>query len=102
MNQFLLVKATDVEACWELFRDVVYSASADVLGFPKRSHQDWFDENDLEIQPLLDQLHSAHKSWMNCKTSASLKQSYLLLKRDVQSRLRKMKNAWWSKKSEQL
>ena len=62
-------QATDVEASWDVFRDNVYNTSANVLGFPKRSHQDWFGESDLGIQPLLNQLHSSHKSWINCESS---------------------------------
>ena len=98
----LQVNHRDVESFWAALRDTVYTTSADVLGFPKRSHQDWFDENDTEIQPLLDNLHSSHKLWMNCKTSNSLKQSYLRLKAEVQRKLRAMKNAWWDKKSTEL
>ena len=91
-----------VETYWESFKDSVYNTSAEVLGFTRRSHQDWFDENDKEIQPLLDSLHSAHKQWMNFKTSSSLKESYLRIKREVQKKLRAMKNAWWENISVQL
>lgn len=34
----------DIETARKQFRDVTYSASADVLGFVKHKHQDWFDE----------------------------------------------------------
>ena len=39
---------------------------------------------------------------MNCKTSNSLKQSYLRTKAEAQRRLRAMKNAWWDRKSTEL
>ena len=37
------------------------NVATDVLGFIKRKHQDWFDENDKEIEPLLFAMHAAHR-----------------------------------------
>ena len=53
----------NAEIYWKKLRDTVYESSAEVLGFVKRSHQDWFDENDEGIKLLLDNLHEAHKKW---------------------------------------
>ncbi|CAH1233279.1 TBL2 [Branchiostoma lanceolatum] len=51
----------DIEKLWSDFRNATYTAAADVLGFKKRKHQDWFDENDVVIQELLDSMHEAHR-----------------------------------------
>lgn len=92
----------DVEAYWKSLRETVYESSAEVLGFVKRSHQDWFDENDEEIKQHLENMHVSHNKWINCKSSSSLKESYLRNKRKVQTELRRMKNEWWVKKSNEL
>src|SRR5206468_9738851 len=43
----------DINSCWSSLRDTVHQASCDTLGHIKRRHQDWYDENDTEIQQLL-------------------------------------------------
>lgn len=45
----------------------MYTAAADILGFVKRKHRDWFDENDAEIGTIIDQLHEAHKQHLDDK-----------------------------------
>ena len=42
------------ETTWDAFKTSVYEACEKVLGHCKRKHQDWFNENDNEIQLLLD------------------------------------------------
>ncbi|XP_047499243.1 uncharacterized protein LOC125045801 [Penaeus chinensis] len=41
------------EEQWTAFREVVYSTALEHLGPATRKHQDWFNENDGEIQALL-------------------------------------------------
>ena len=45
----------DVDESWTVFRDTVHSSAMDSLGPVSRKHQDWFDENDNEIQGLLEE-----------------------------------------------
>ena len=92
----------DLEKTWSEFRNATYSAAADVLGFVKRKHQDWFDENDQEIQVLLDDMHEAHRKFIADKTSSANRTAYLEIKRVTQKRLRAMKNSWWEEKAAAL
>ncbi|XP_078283870.1 LOW QUALITY PROTEIN: misshapen-like kinase 1 [Rhinoraja longicauda] len=46
---------TDEE--WVAFRDAMYSIALEHLGPASRSNQNWFDENDKEIQALLSEKH---------------------------------------------
>lgn len=92
----------DIEHTWKSFRDSVYESSAEICGFVKRKHQDWFDESDVEISKLLDTLHTTHKIWTVDKSSSAKKKDYLEAKRVSQRRLRQMKEAWWSKKAAEL
>ena len=50
------------EENWTVFHKTVHSSVATTLGHPSRKHQDWFDENDDEIQRLLEDKHRLHKS----------------------------------------
>ena len=43
-----------VDGSWSVFRDTVQSSVTDSLGPVSRKLQDWFDENDKEIQGLLE------------------------------------------------
>ena len=51
----------DVDESWTVFRDTVHSSEMDSLGPVSRKHQDWFDENDKEIQGLLEEKYQKHK-----------------------------------------
>ena len=43
------------EGNWTDFQNVVDSSAATTLGYPPSKHQDWFDENDKEIESLLEE-----------------------------------------------
>ena len=45
-----------------VFRDTIHSSAMDSLGPVSRKHQDWFDENDEEIQGLFEEKHQKHKA----------------------------------------
>ena len=92
-------EATDIENMWKSFHDSTLNVATDVLGFVKRKHQDWFEENDEEIEPLLSTMHAAHRDFIGSKQSLALKKTYLECKRAAQKRLRLMKNKWWEDKS---
>ena len=60
----------------------------DSLGPISRKYQDWFDENEEEIQGLLEKKHQKHKAYLSCKT--------------VQTRLRDMQDSWLSSKADEI
>ena len=39
----------DIEEKWATLKDTVYQTASDVLDYPKRKHQDWFDEHDEHL-----------------------------------------------------
>ena len=51
---------TNAEVGWAILQDITFRAAADVLGFVKRSHKDWFDENVSQIKSLLYSMAAAH------------------------------------------
>ena len=88
--------SSDIESSWKALREATHSTSLEVLGLPIRKHQDWFDENNKEVQSLIQKMHSSHKTWIEDKNSTNKKKAYTTCKGQVQKALRAMKEAWWS------
>jgi len=63
----------------------VWHTTVDTLGFVHRKHQDWFDDNDVEIQTMLAQTHRDHTAWINDKNSSSKESAYTRTKQLVQA-----------------
>ena len=49
------LRSDDPEENWTVFRDTVHSLAMDSLGPVARKHQDWFGENDEDIQGPLEE-----------------------------------------------
>ena len=81
---------------------LTYDVTAETVGFKRRVHRDWFDENDSEATALLDDMHQKHLSWIKDKNSTSKKQLYQQARQTVQTKLRQMKNSWWDSLAEEL
>ena len=64
-------EATDIENLWKRFRDSILNVASEVLGFVERKHQDWFDNNDEEIESLLNAMHLADRNFIGNKQSSS-------------------------------
>ena len=92
----------DIESSWKSFKDTVYNTSVELLGFPKRKNQDWFNENDADTKQLIEQLHQAHAKYMANRKSRKAKSNYFSAKRTTQGRLRTLKEQWWKQKADEL
>uniref|UniRef100_H3AK59 Uncharacterized protein n=1 Tax=Latimeria chalumnae TaxID=7897 RepID=H3AK59_LATCH len=86
----------NIEMDWKNFRDALYSAASKTLG---SKHQDWFEENYMEIKQLLNEKHTLHLAWLNDPSSASKKAAYYNKCKEVQIKLRTMQDKWWSDKA---
>ena len=89
----------DVDESWTVFRDTVHSSAMDSLGPVSRKHQDWFDENDKEIQGLLEEKHQKHKAYLRNTSSVSSKTVYSNI---CKTRLRDMQDSWLRKKADEI
>ena len=92
----------DVDESWTVFRDTVHSSAMDFLRPVSRKNQDWFDENDKEIQWLLEEKHQKHKTYLSDTSSVSCRTSYSNICTTVQTRLRDMQDSWLSKKADEI
>ena len=102
---YSLAELSDTETAkdnWEHFRDVTLDVAQRVLGSPDRKHRDWFDENDKEIKPLLNQLHDLQEKMLENKSDTLLAGAYKSCKQNVQFSLRSMQNSWWEARAEEL
>ncbi|KAK4319323.1 hypothetical protein Pmani_009726 [Petrolisthes manimaculis] len=97
-----LTTSDTIEDQWAHLRDSTYSIALEIIGPKNKKHQDWFDENDSEIQPLLEekrQLLRAHQSDPRC---VAKKAAFTNIRSKVQARLRSMQDAWLSAKADEI
>lgn len=96
----------DFDGTWDCFKDRVYESASETLGFQKRKHQDWFDENNVEINELLDRKNKLWNKLLHDNLPESekehLKKSLSEVKAEVQRELRSMKNTWWQQKATEI
>ncbi|XP_076043776.1 uncharacterized protein LOC143026877 [Oratosquilla oratoria] len=80
---------------WDSISEVLLNTAKDVLGFSKRRHRDWFDEQSGGIHQLIDEKNRAHQAVIvnpNPTTRGKLAD----LRSKVQHETRKMQNEWWT------
>lgn len=65
-----------VETSWCKLRDTLLNVSLATLGTNKRKHQDWFDENDLEVQQLLADRNKARDKLLSSRATRANKAAY--------------------------
>ena len=53
MQRWLLHVDIDVECLWESFKTATETTCDETLGSQKRRHQDWFDDNNAEIEQMI-------------------------------------------------
>ena len=93
---------TRLDALEHSSEETIHSSAMDSLGPVSRKHQDWFDENDKEIQGLLEEKHQKHKAYLRNTSSVSSKTAYSNICKTVQTRLRDMQDSWLSKKADEI
>ena len=85
----------DVETAWSKHKDLTLSIAKATIGPVRRTHRDWFDENNDIIKPLLEELHDLKVQYIRDKDDGIIAASYKACKQAVQASLRAMQNAWW-------
>ena len=90
----------------EDFKEKVYHSAKDVIGIKRRKHQDWFDENDAEIQCLLMEKQQLHYKrllpYLDAVEKEKAEEALKKMKSEIQRRLRHIQSAWWEEKTQAL
>lgn len=82
----------DTEKHWGTLSTAIMNSCKNILGQKKRRHQDWYDENDTEIQQLIDIKRQTFITWQNnihCKVKRA---AHAKAKAAVPTQARKLKN----------
>lgn len=93
---------SNVSSTWESLKSSISATCKEVLGNSKRHHQDWFDENDKEIDLLMTQKRAKFGAWQDDFQNKTKRKAYHSIRADVQRRVRKMQNDWWIAKSKEI
>ena len=87
---------------WDSLKTTVHSAALQVLGMATRNHQDWFNDNDVVIQNLLEEKRKLYQAHESDPTSESKKDAYVSKRGEVQRKLRNMHDTWLSNKADEI
>ena len=91
----------DPEEKWLQLKTILQETTADVAGYATRKNRDWFDENDVEIQDLLQQKRSCHLKLLSKPDDHTAKTAYRNACSTLQRKLREIQNKWWTDLAEQ-
>ncbi|CAI9734398.1 Hypothetical predicted protein [Octopus vulgaris] len=78
----------EIESFLKALHDATHSASLEILGLPVRKHQNWFSDNNTDVQQLIDKMH---KPWTNDKSSSRKENADKKCRGQVQRALRHVK-----------
>lgn len=92
----------NIEEHWGLLKSTILESCESTLGYKSRKHQDWFDEHDMEIEDLISKKRKTFHAWQNDPTSDIKRIAHSRAKAEVQSRVRELKNTWWTEKALEL
>lgn len=81
LQGYLNEKLPECSYTWESFKETLQNAATNTFEKRKKQNSDWFDENDTEIQKLLKDKH--------------------LNRREIQKKIRAMKNDWFTRKAKE-
>ncbi|XP_076442022.1 uncharacterized protein LOC143281001 [Babylonia areolata] len=90
----------DPEEQWQRLKTALQNSAADVAGFSTRKNRDWFDENDVEIQNLIQEKRASHARLLASKDDNTAKAAHRTVCSTLQSKLREIQNNWWLKLAE--
>ncbi|KAJ8376055.1 hypothetical protein SKAU_G00066350 [Synaphobranchus kaupii] len=70
---------------WSSLSASLHDTAGQSIGYSRKKHQDWFDENSTHISTLLNSMHKAHKASLNNPSSATLKTKWQDQRREDQA-----------------
>ena len=86
---------------WTSLRDTLYTTTREVVGFQKRQHRDWFDENNNVITDLLYNKHQYLEKAL-CNDTPENRRLYRAARSHCQRELHRLQNQWWLKQARDI
>ncbi|BHF75007.1 hypothetical protein SprV_0501810000 [Sparganum proliferum] len=94
-------KNSSVESLWCRLWDADHSTALGVLGRARRQHEDWFDENDVDMSNLAAERNRLSRAYLNRQTDANRwdinKCTHL-----AQQQLRELYGAWDARQAQEI
>lgn len=84
---------------WSLLKSTILDTCKTTLGYKSKKLQDWFDENDTEIEQLISNKRKAFHAWQDDITSKVKRAVHSRAKADVHCWVRELKNSWWTERA---
>ena len=88
-----------VDEHWNQLKNAIITSCKEAIGFKIKKRQDWFDENDKQLQEIMGQKRKAFSAVQNDQQSAAKRKRYQECKAEVQKVIRNLKNQWWKEKA---
>ena len=92
----------NVDTNWKTLRESIYDTATEILGPETKKHNDWFDENSVEIKQMMDEKSNLYNALQNDPKSSSKKAAFNNMRRSIQCKLRQMRDSWLSRKAEEI
>ena len=83
----------NVEQRWDALKSATHKACTETIGHTSREHQDWFNENDEEIQDLLERNRKTFCMSQNDITSHQKWKEQQHIKAETQEKIRDIKTS---------
>ena len=93
--------ADTLEDHWQSIRLTLHDTTKNTVGFLKRQHRDWFDENNIPITSALKQKQVAFQEVLRDDTPTS-RQKYRTARNNYQRELRRLQNQWWLDRAHEI
>ena len=86
---------SNINENWTSLKETILATAERVLGKSTKKIQDWFDENDKEIQSLITAKNTAFSNLLSGNKTRSKTKKFQDASRELQKRTREMKSKWW-------
>lgn len=91
----------NTEEKWCKLRNITYEIAEQKIGLLKRRQRDWFNDNIVPMNHMLEQKDTLHKIWLSNGTRLSRRNYYNYLK-EMRRSTRRLKDEWFQKRAQEL